>query len=138
MTNSRFKFRVWDNENKKFISRHTAVYLDVEGVVMASGGGIENKYMQQVSGFEVTQSTGLYDCDGKEIWEGDMIDYQSFGKYLIEFYSGAFRTECMENTALESFMFNSELLIESANENNVCHYAKVIGNRFESPEFLTN
>src|SRR6185503_9081189 len=109
-----FKFRIWDKEcgcwdrepENKLLSS-IVCSMEEDGLTY----NLEGSYLQSLR-FEKVQFTGLYDCDGKEIWEGDIIEYKSYGRYLVEFDVGAFRTECLEVHGTEAFMFETGLLIE--------------------------
>lgn len=135
MTHSRFKFRVWDKQEKEYLR---GLYDGPEVLNCFwddSKKGIRLTTIDK-DRYVLEESTGLYDCEGREIWEGDIIEYQHYGKYLIYFDDGAFRTECIEKIAFESFMINTDLLINSVNCDGRNPHAKVIGNRFENSELL--
>lgn len=73
------RFMVWDKGLNKF-------YEDSNGIV--SGGGIGwlteflNNCGRPAELLEVVQSTNLFDKDGKEIFEGGIIDYDGDGAAL--------------------------------------------------------
>ena len=129
---TRFKFRVWDKENKcwnreppeRWQSSLICNMLDA-GLTYDFGG----PFLQRLR-FELVQSTGLLDCDGKEIFDGDIVvrtDDDSI-KLFIEFRLGGFRA---------LFSLEEE---EGAHLTQITHYSnskwRVIGNRFENPELL--
>lgn len=136
----KIKFRVWDKEEKHMhympaAELHEELFLRADGVLCDVRFDVEYSDPIAVNDrYEVSLSTGLLDCDGKEIFEGDAIEYRAFGRYLIQFEDGAFRTECLETQALEMFMFNTCLLIDGVNGDGRCPLAKIIGNKFENPE----
>jgi hypothetical protein len=137
-----FKFRVWDNEGKHMhympaAELYEELFLRADGVLCYVLDGSELSDPVPVNDrYEVSFSTGLLDCDGGNIYEGDVVEFRAFGRYLIQFEDGAFRTECLETQALEMFMFNTCLLIGGVNGDGRCTSAKVIGNKFENPELL--
>lgn len=60
-----FKFRAWDKRSKKFVQ---------------SGIQFNNTTMtlEAIPDIILTQSTGLKDTDGKEIYEGDIVEYNYY------------------------------------------------------------
>ncbi len=133
------KFRVWHKDYKEIMYPPLA---DLENFYIALIDGQvyevwENDTLRLAEDIaELMQFTGLVDCEGKEIYEGDIIEYKSFGRYVVEFYGGSFISQCLEVHGTELFMFNIYLLIEGADDDNKCSSAKIIGNKFENPELM--
>jgi len=107
-TNDDYKFRIWFYDQKKF-----------------EYGGFE--YFKKCSfplyWCKIQQYTGLKDSKGKDIYEGDIIEYTNGGfKWVknIYFHSG-------------SFNLNGHPL-RSYNETHI----NIIGNIFENPELNEN
>lgn len=72
----------------------------------------------------VGQFIGLYDCDGKEIYESDILDFNGL-TVEVRFVRGAF-----------AFLVNGYLDDELYGDCRTDLFAKVIGNVYENPDIL--
>ena len=72
----------------------------------------------------VGQFTSLYDCDGKEIFEGDILDFNGL-TVEVRFVRGAF-----------ALLVNGNLDDELYGDCRTDLFAKVIGNVYENPDIL--
>ena len=114
--NREIKFRVWDKEG----GTDGMISWDLIKKLEFSMGELleEEKSI-------VMQFTGLYDMDGKEIYEGDIIGTEVGIKYkdyeVVEFKKGGFSPLCSDS--------DYEYAYEST------HY-KVLGNIYENPELV--
>lgn len=123
------KFRVWDKKlqitgtvsNIDFEYEEVTFYIDDEE---------ELETCQPFKDVELMQSTGLFDKNGKEIFEGDIVQYLD-GEYsfigVVEISAfGIFAKDKYDNYNFEDF----------ADENTKKADVVVIGNIYENKELL--
>lgn len=83
------KFRVWDRQEKRMSSSHLIgsrwVYFGEEKLTPRYAGDYER--------FIWMQFTGMHDRDGKEIYEGDIIDGHSDGLTRVVWRNGAWELD---------------------------------------------
>ena len=72
----------------------------------------------------IGQFTSLYDCDGKEIFEGDILDFNGL-KVEVRFVRGVF-----------ALLVNGNLDDELCGDCRTDLFAKVISNVYENPDIL--
>lgn len=115
------RFRAWDKEFKEMVQVDALVF-DEQIIKATYKNG--NVVKEDLKNYVLMQSTGLTDKNGKEIFEGDIIDStDGFLTGVIEFRIGL-------------GMFVSEL-VEYNNFERLCNVAtsrKIIGNIWEHPE----
>ena len=115
------KFKTWDG--KKIIWPAQLINTDdnaVYGYYDDSGCGKEENY-------PIMQFTGLYDKEGQEIYEGDVINTPD-GKLEVFYEEGGFLViNEDENHGADLFTYANDKL------ENIC---EVIGNIHENPELI--
>ena len=126
---SRFKFRVWLDEYK-VMSYDVRILSFADGTVFEAGLIYEWK---RASELNVMQCTGLYDNDGVEIYEGDIVSIEISNiesPYLakIEFADCGF---CFDPIDREHWIDDWNLVDDG-------HRFIVIGNIHENADLLTN
>ena len=124
--NREIKFRAWDKENKK-------MKYNITGIEYGNGAGNINGIfidgdIYEIEKIELMQYTGLHDKNGKEIYEGDIVEYrdsrgQHTEKVIFEkgcFYAGM---HWGSSTRVAPKLINPRI-------------TEVIGNEFDNPELL--
>ena len=122
------KFRVW-MKSLKWMCDVTNISFDSKFVDICQQGDTERYTEMSVEFDEITlmQSTGLFDRNGKEIFEGDIVkmakDVYSEPTYyeVVRHRGGAYR--------LESKQHGCELWLRHTD-------CEVVGNIYENPELL--
>ena len=118
------KFRAWSPVQKKFL---------YNGNVGFDGQCYKDVYSDSASAFgtsfgvEISQFTGLQDKNGRDIYEGDIIEYGEYGQEVVEW---AYGTDG-DGYGVSGFAFNNEVDRENAS-----YGGAVIGNIYENPELL--
>lgn len=119
------KFRAWDKLDKEIYGVEEINWFNGEFDFI--GDGITFK--RDAEDVELMQSTGLKDKNGKEIFEGDIVDYK--GRKAVIKWHGSYA----------SFIYR---FVDELKERNsewhplflAYYHVEVIGNKFENPELL--
>ena len=88
-------------------------------------------WVEDIDTETVCQFTGLYDCDGKEIFEGDILLISDFSKVVCEFRHGAFGYQYCND--FHSFAGNTNFTFNPKNSD---ESFEIIGNIHDNPELL--
>ena len=123
-----FKFRVWIPSLNEMSKKWMQKYLDFTGIIDSHEGNREGVWMQY---------TGLKDKNGKEIYEGDILEHMrhngNSSNFLIHYTD-----ERLEWTAHDEALhyggtsLRSYFRIATTGGNAV----EIIGNIFENPELV--
>ena len=124
------KFRAWDKETNKYFEPTYQAYMGrLEDLTIGLSGRLQKRTYRGVvdesvfpGRYVVEQFTGLTDVNGKEIYEGDILENRKY-RSIVKFASGKFLADLIET--IQTF----DLIGET-------HGSKVIGNVHENPELL--
>ena len=119
------KFRAWDNEKREFLSDDYGPISVGDSKVVTDGDWQGVYYTDK---YTIEQYTGLKDKNGKEIYEGDIVEYTT------HYYS----KEKRHRKVVEWEEWDSDGFGEPHNLGyfNLSEYMTVIGNIHENPELL--
>ena len=123
--NRQIKFRVWDKRENKGMSTQNMLY-DAQ---------LHHLWQDFVDypGYELMQYTGLTDKNGKEIYEGDIVQYNQNSSYDNMDFIAKWSDDKL------GFIFQSnsgEQLVNQTPHLNRFKHLEVVGNIFENPELL--
>ena len=114
------KFRAWDIDKKEMFIPS----------MITSSGDISRPYgIDNWCKAELMQFTGLQDKNGKDIYEGDIVEYEDLA--LDGGGDGEKHIVCFESLE-EAIMFNMGFKYVGSEQ------MEIIGNIYENPELLTN
>lgn len=124
--NRPIRFRAWDNSKKEMLYPKKAEDM-TDKITSASllaaynDGGLD----------AIMQSTGLFDKNGKEIWEGDVLNHD---KYSTEFKEGD--VGIVEVETLQQFFEDRGLYTQEYGEEWDAENFEIIGNIYENKELI--
>ena len=111
-----------DQLYENFVYGNLAKYASgVYNILVPIQWGFEN---YEIDPETIGQFTSLYDCDGKEIFEGDILDFNGL-TVEVRFVRGAF-----------ALLVNGNLDDELYGDCRTDLFAKVIGNVYENPDIM--
>ena len=141
------RYRAW-LKSLKWMCDVTNISFDSKFVDICQQGDTERYTEMSVEFDEITlmQSTGLVDKNGKEIFEGDILEIQDI-KMIVKFGSYKYLETSKNNGHILGILHDGlgfyVECINAADPDNISPFepgtlkeSVVIGNRFENPELL--
>ena len=128
------KFRAWDTTNKEIFKDTFAITESGQVVVVDQSSVFVSPDYVFVDNLVIMQSTGLFDRNNKEIFEGDIItngkDVMCMKRHnTLGFY--------VEQKGKVEFIADSSVLEEFEEDaKEIADILEIIGNIYENPELL--
>lgn len=122
MSQRPIKFRVW---NKLYNMWDNTFHLLQNGNLWSNWGGS----FKPDEDFWVTQFTGLYDKNGKEIWEGDIVNVYNHAYDISETFTISWEADWASYN-FENKKSGGRMDVSVAQD------SEIIGNIFENPELI--
>ena len=122
MNKREIKFKVWCKGTSENLNFNKPRYIKQNDFIFRKYFPHFPDLGDEEDNFVIEQFTGLKDKEGKEIYEGDIVEYGQV-KALIIFSSGAFFVQTLEKEV-------------SLVSNHAQFILKVIGNIHQNPELL--
>jgi uncharacterized phage protein (TIGR01671 family) len=130
--NDRFKFRAWDEKNKK---------MEYDISLTNDGRAVKKGYQWFLSGntvlnSPVMQCTGLKDKNGKLIYEGDILREYNDTISLNKSYNNIYYVEWEAGTCCFLIFYINEDMKKDIFDLSLANRFEIIGNIYENPELL--
>lgn len=115
------KFRAWDKKkNDWFDDDDGELYIELNGNInFGWNGEVMDDYTDRII---LMQYTGNKDNQGKEIYEGDILQSEHYFKYKVVFKGDCWRCESLKNSRFKNRFIGNDL--------------KVIGNIWEDGDLI--
>ena len=123
MNNRELKFRVWDHQENAYNKYEYWIDAKSGDTYRMNSGGID----YQLTNFCIQQYTGLKDKNGREIYEGDIIQLEN-APYKYEVVWNKWHWGIDSKGIVTDFIQSFTIAVEER--------CIVIGNIFENPDLL--
>lgn len=114
------KFRAWDKKKNDWFDDEGSLYIELNGNInFGWNGEVMDDYTDRVI---LLQYTGRKDSEGKEIYEGDILQSEHYFKYQMVFKGDCWRCEPLKRNVFKNRFIGRDL--------------KVIGNIYQNKDLL--
>ena len=115
------KFRAWDKKKSDWFDDDDGdLYIELNGNInFGWNGEVMDDYTNRII---LMQYTGRKDSEGKEIYEGDILQNEHHFKYQVVFKGDCWRCEPVKNNRSKNRFIGNDL--------------KVIGNIYQNKDLL--
>lgn len=124
MENDKLRFRVWDDNNKKYIFNHDEICITQSGLFAIYDRPLLTVLSPFAAGIIIEQCTGLKDKNGKLIYEGDIVYDSVYENNFVVSWDNDRTGYILSANNTNHIDYLSKILIER-------HNLKIIGNIHE-------
>jgi hypothetical protein len=125
MRQIKFRGKSWENDTWLYGDLIQAIDHERKAIVPQIFGYFDYSDYE-INTKTVGQFAGLYDYEGKEIWEGDIMN-DTIRTYEVVWHDGMFMFQFWNETTQRYLLTGIDL-----------RNSKVIGNKFDNPELLSS
>ena len=139
----KIKFRAWDKRGKQMILTISQLHLE-SGMIVGHCGKDETWVLNDKNQYTLMQYTGLKDKNGKEIYEGDVIQSVSeyvkistnegTGRYSTENYEVRWELDKGRWGRFKNKRFEG---LHGLDKDHLGKFYTIIGNIWENPELIS-
>ena len=131
------KFRAWDKQEKKMYQVNKLVFGNILGTVDFLQGDLDGYGLMAAYRTIFMQSTGIKDKNGKEIYEGDIVEIlvEETSRKELPLTEEVKWIEELGIWSIFSWLFHIEMFKSSGLNSDVIGL-EVIGNIYENPDAL--
>ncbi len=124
------KFRVWDNKDKRFVNAKNWLYIDFD-----EDEDKKEAFINVPDYCIILQFTGLKDKNGKEIYEGDIVNWKDIltGEVKWQQQACQYHINWMDGKISRYHELTANWGAEDYGNDNF----EIIGNIYENPELIT-
>ncbi|HFI2437950.1 TPA: YopX family protein [Streptococcus suis] len=123
------KFRAWDKISHAW--RHD-IYIGLDGLAKDLSRTGEEPFELPLDNVILMQSTGLFDVNGKEIFEGDVVEFEDaddienvyINRGVVEWCQGGFTVTNRATVSMDDLLDGDKLDVT------------IIGNIYKNPELV--
>ena len=125
------KFKLYDETNKKFVKNFVVTFTPDQNGVCDFFSAFDAKKGNQEGEikYKLLRYTGLNDCNGAEIYEGDLVDTPDDGQFEVVYSLGAYimeQEDQIECQYLDKFYF------DTTEKGDICRDLKVVGSAYDT------